>query len=284
MIKALTMKNFRKIVLLTLLFGFHLPDTQAQEVGLQLYSLRNQFKTDVEGTLKTIHDWGITKLEGGDTYGLSMDEFGKLLSKYDLDVVSVGASFEELDRNPEAVAEKAKAFGAKYVMCAWIPHEGDNFTIEDTQRAVEVFNRAGEVLSGDNLVLAYHPHGYEFRPYEGGTLFDYMAENAEDFYFEMDVYWVQHGGGDPLALLDRYTDQFVLLHLKDMEKGMTGNDSGHEDVETNVVLGTGQVPIAEIAVKAKELGIEYMFIEDESSRVLRQVPQSLAFLKSSERQ
>lgn len=260
--------------------GLCLQNIQAQEVGLQFYSLRNQFKTDVEGTLKTIHDWGISKVEGGDTYGLPLEDFKKLLEKYDLEVVSVGASFEELANDPEGVSEKAKAFGAKYVMCAWIPHDGDDFTIEDTKKAVEVFNRAGEVLYKQNLTLAYHPHGYEFRPYEGGTLFDYMAENAEEFYFELDVYWAQHGGADPLALLDKYTDQFVLLHLKDMEIGLKGNDTGHEDVETNVVLGKGQIPIYDIVVKAKEVGIEYMFIEDESSRVLQQVPQSLAFLRS----
>ena len=264
--------------LLIALFTFEMGS--AQEVGLQLYSLRNQFKSDVEGTLRTIQSWGITKIEGGDTYGLPLEEFRKLLAKYDLEVVSVGASYEELAEDPQGVVEKARSFGAEYVMCAWIPHRGDDFTFEDTRKAVEVFNRAGSVLADQGLVLAYHPHGYEFRPHEDGTLFDYMARNAEDFYFEMDVYWVQHGGGDPLDLLEKYSDQFVLLHLKDMEKGLKGNDTGHEDVETNVVLGTGQIPIYDIVVKAGQLGIEYMFIEDESSRVLVQVPQSLAYLRS----
>jgi len=278
------MKYIRSLFVLLAFYLFVIPSVNAQEVGLQLYSLRNQFKTDVEGTLKTIHDWGITKIEGGDTYGLPLDEFLDLLKKYELEVVSVGASFEELANDPEAVAAKAKAYGARYVMCAWIPHNGDDFTIEDTKKAVEVFNNAGEVLDKENIILTYHAHGYEFRPYGSGTLFDYMSENAEDFYFEMDVYWFQHGGADPLAYLNKYTDQFVLMHLKDMEKGMKGDNTGHGDVETNVVLGTGQIAMAELVAKAKELGIEYMFIEDESSRVVEQVPQSLAFLRSLEDQ
>lgn len=254
----------------------------SQEVGIQLYSLRNQFKTDVEGTLKTIHDWGITKIEGGDTYGMPFPEFKALLEKYNLEPVSIGASFEELDSDPEAVVEKAKAYGATYVMCSWIPHEGDNFTIEDTKKAIEVFNRAGEILDRDEIILTYHAHGYEFRPYEEGTLFDYMAQQAEDFYFEMDVYWVQHGGVDPLTLLNTYPDQFVLMHLKDMDKSVKGNDTGLEDVETNVVLGTGQIAMGALVNRAKELGIAYLFIEDESSRVVQQVPKSLAFLESLE--
>ncbi len=263
---------------------FALPSVCAQEVGIQLYSLRNQFKTDVEGTLKMIHEWGISKIEGGDTYGMPLEEFVGLLKKYELDVVSIGASFEELANDPEAVAAKAKAYGASYVMCAWIPHKGDDFTIEDAKKAVEVFNSAGDILDSENITLTYHAHGYEFRPYESGTLFDYMSENAEDFYFEMDVYWFQHGGADPMEYLNKYSDQFVLMHLKDMEKGIKGDNTGHGDVETNVVLGTGQVAMAELVAKAKELGIEYMFIEDESSRVVEQVPLSLAFLRSLEEQ
>ncbi|NNG10495.1 MAG: sugar phosphate isomerase/epimerase [Arenibacter sp.] len=276
------MIRFRIIGLLVVMILWSGQSLVAQEIGLQLYSLRNQFKTDVEGTLKTISDWGITKIEGGDTYGMPFPEFKALLDKYNLEAVSIGASFEELESDPEGVAKKALAYGAKYVMCAWIPHKGDDFTIDDTKKAIEVFNRAGEILDRDEIILTYHAHGYEFRHYEDGTLFDYMAQQAEDYYFEMDVYWVQHGGADPLKLLDTYSDQIVLLHLKDMDKSVKGNNTGHEDVETNVVLGTGQLAMGAIVARAKELGIEYLFIEDESSRVKQQVPKSLAFLKSLE--
>ncbi|HET8735246.1 MAG TPA: sugar phosphate isomerase/epimerase [Pricia sp.] len=258
---------------------FTIPLT-AQEVGLQLYSLRNQFKDDVPGTLQLINDWGITKIEGGGTYGLPMKEFEALLKKNNLDVVSVGASFEELEKNPKKVIENAKSFDAKYVMCAWVPHKGNQWALEETKHATEVFNTAGKLLKENGITLAYHPHGYEFRPYKDGTLFDYMAQNAEHFTFELDVFWAHHGGADPLALMKKYPDKFTLMHLKDMEKGVKGNNTGHEDVETNVVLGTGQVDIAGTVAEAKKLGIEYMFIEDEASDVVEQVPQSLEYLES----
>ncbi|MGP1990510.1 sugar phosphate isomerase/epimerase family protein [Zobellia laminariae] len=255
----------------------------AQEVGLQLYSLRNQFKTDVPGTLETIQGWGITKIEGGETYGLPLDEFKKLLKSNSLDVVSVGAQFGDLEKNAQQVVEDAKAYGAKYVMCAWVPHDDNKWDLEETKHASEVFNKAGKLLKENGITLAYHPHGYEFRPYEDGTLFDYMIQNATDYTFELDVFWAQHGGADPLALMKKYKSKFTLLHLKDMEKGVKGNNTGQEDHETNVVLGQGQVDIAGIVAEAKELGIEYMFIEDESSSVVEQVPQSLEYLKSLEK-
>ena len=265
-------------IFIFLLQPINMASLGAQEIGLQFYSLREQFKTDVEGTLKTISSWGITKIEGGDSYGVPLEEFKALLAKYDLKVVSIGASFQDL-KYPEEVIKKAKSYGATYVMCPWIPHSGD-FSIKDAEKAVERFNKAGKAMKEAGIVFTYHAHGYEFRPYGEGTLFDFMAQNARDFVFEMDVYWVQHGGGDPMKVLNTYPDKFVLMHLKDMEKGIEGNYSGHEDVETNVVLGTGAVDIAGLVKRGKELGIKYMFIEDESSRVLEQVPKSLAFLKS----
>jgi sugar phosphate isomerase/epimerase len=167
------------------------------------------------------------------------------------------------------------------VVCFWIPHQGDTFTIDETKKAVEVFNSAGKVLKENGLSLCYHPHGYEFRPYENGTLFDYLMNNLNPEYcnFEMDVFWIKHPGQDPVALLKKYPKRFLLMHLKDRKPGTEGNQNGRADVETNVVLGTGDVGIAEIMKEAKKQGVKHYFIEDESSRSLEQVPQSLAYLK-----
>ena len=272
--------KLKSLLILILTLQFSDSTIFAQEFGIQLYSLRNQFKTNIEESLKTIADWGINTIEGGDTYGMEEVKFRALLSKYELNPVSIGASYEELRDSPEKVAQKALRYGARFVMCSWIPHNGNRFDIENTKAAVKVFNESGAVLKREGIILAYHAHGYEFRPYEYGTLFDYMAQNAKNFSLEMDVFWITHGGEDPIALLEKYPDFVVMLHLKDMEKGLKGNDSGGADVETNVVLGQGQIDIEGIVKKAHQQGVRYMFIEDESSRVLDQVPKSLSFLKS----
>jgi sugar phosphate isomerase/epimerase len=180
------------------------------------------------------------------------------------------------------VAEEARSYGAQFVVCAWIPHEDDKFDTSDVDRATEIFNAAGRIISGYGLLLCYHPHGYEFKAHGDSTLFDYMVKKLDQryVYMEMDVFWMKQAGQDPLALLKRYPTRFVLMHLKDRKVGTPNTDNGKSDVEANVILGTGDVGIAEIVREAKKLGIKHYFLEDESSKAEDQLPKSLAYLKS----
>jgi len=275
------MKKYLRQLLFLLVMLSGCMDAQT-DIGLQLYSLRNEFKTDVPGTVDLVHKWGIREIEGGDTYGLSMEEFKKLLKDNNLKMVSVGADYNQLKNDIQSVIDNAKAFDAEYVVCFWIPHDENVFTIDQVKDAVEVFTNAGKVLADNGLSLCYHPHGYEFRPYSGGTLFDYLVTNTDPKYvnFEMDVFWVKHPGQDPVALLKKYPKRFLLMHLKDRAHGTPGNQNGHADVETNVVLGKGDVGIAAIMKEAKNAGVKHYFIEDESSRSVSQIPESLEYLKS----
>jgi len=142
-------------------------------------------------------------------------------------------------------------------MCSWIPHKEGEFTREDLIKAVAIFNTAGKLLKEKGLQFCYHPHKYEFRPFENGTMFDYMVKHTDPRYvnFEMDVFWVKHSGQDPVALLKKYPSRFLMLHLKDRKSGTTGNQDGHAADETNVVLGQGDVGIADIMKTAKKIGI-----------------------------
>ena len=117
-----------------------------QDIGIQLYSLRNYFPEGVEKTIKTIADWGITKVEGGDTYGKTYEAYKSIMDQHQMETVSIGISYEELRDNPEKALAKAQQFGVKYVMCSWIPHPGNTFDFEITKAAVDVFNTAGKLF------------------------------------------------------------------------------------------------------------------------------------------
>jgi sugar phosphate isomerase/epimerase len=71
-----------------------------------------------------------------------------------------------------------------------------------------------------------------------------------------------------------------LLHLKDLKKGAELNATGGTDVDNDVALGSGQLNLPSILKEAGKAGIKHYYIEDESTNYARQVPQSMAFLKS----
>lgn len=249
-------------------------------LGVEAYTYRKSFPIDAAKTLDTIKMLGFTEIEGGGGR-MPAQEFRKLCDERGISIPSIGADYKLLTQSPDSVISKAKILGATYVMCAWIPHKNGVLTIENARQAVADFNRAGKILSEQGLTFCYHAHGYEFQPYEDGTLLDYIFKNTDPAYvsFEMDVMWIQFGGGDPVALLKKYGSRWKLMHLKDLRKGAPKNLTGLTGPENDVPLGQGEVDFPNILREAKKVGIKHYFIEDESNDPQRQVPESIRYLK-----
>ncbi|MCC5942446.1 MAG: TIM barrel protein [Balneolaceae bacterium] len=252
--------------------------------GVVSYTFRHQFEEDVPGTLDMIKDMGFRNIEFSNLFGYSPEEMKLMLDERQLICTSYGVGYDALMNDTEQVARAARTLGAKYVRVAWIPHEAP-FDIEDTRRAVRDFNEAGKQLKEYGLFFAYHNHGYEFRPYEDGTLFDYMMNNTNPDYvhYEMDTFWVAHPGHNPTELLEKYPNRFRLVHLKDLAHGAEHNFSGSAPREYDVPLGTGQIDFEAFLRAAQHSAIEYMYIEDETDDVVTRVPQSREFIMSIKR-
>jgi sugar phosphate isomerase/epimerase len=254
-------------------------------IGLQLYSLREQFKKDVPGTLDKVQNFGIKYAELATTYDLPPEDFKKQLKQRRIKAVSGHNPFDKYRDDVEGVAREAKALGLKYVGCAWIPHKGD-FDEKTCREAAAVFNRAGKALAKHGLKFFYHVHGFEFQPHENGTLLDLLMKETDPKYvnFEMDVFWIVYPGQDPVNLLQKYPKRWQLMHLKDMKKGLqTGPLTGGTDVKNDVALGTGQIDFTPILKAAKKVGVKYYFIEDESPTSEEQIPVSLKYLEAVKR-
>lgn len=174
-------------------------------LGVQAFTFRKSFPIDVPKTLDTIKMMGFTEMESG-SHGMQPEAFKKLCNERGITIPSSEAGYDQLIKSPDSIAHNAKALGARYVMCAWIPHNGGILTLEDAKNAADVFNKAGKVLKDSGIILCYHAHGYEFQPYQNGTLLDYLFKNTNPRYvsFEMDIFWMEFGGGDPVALLKKY--------------------------------------------------------------------------------
>lgn len=248
-----------------------LPETvPADKIGLQAWSFRYYFPKDIPGTLDRVKALGIQNLEMGIGSGkLPPEEYRKLCEERNINIISFGASFKDLQFKPEQVIVEAKQLGAKYIMCAWIPYEGI-FKSEDADLAIQVFNEFGELASKKGLIFCYHPHGFEFVPYKESTLLEYIIESTNPMFvsFEMDIHWVYTGGSDPLLLLKKYGTRWKLMHLRDMKD------------KKSVALGTGDFDIPPILREAKKIGIAYYFIEDlNNAEVDKQLPKSIRYLK-----
>jgi sugar phosphate isomerase/epimerase len=250
-------------------------------IGLQLYSLRDQFKKDVGASLDQVRAFGITNVELAGTYGLAPEKFKEQLDARRLKAVSAHFSYEQVRDHVDDVAREAKLLGLEYAGSAWIPHEGP-FDEKTAREAAAVFNRAGEALAKQGIKFFFHTHGYEFLPYRDGTLFDLMMAETKPEYvsIEMDVYWIVHPGQDPVQLLEKYGKRFELMHVKDMKQGTPHGFTGSSDVTNNVVLGEGIIDWPRVFRAAKKAGVKWYFIEDESPVSVEQIPRSLRYLKT----
>lgn len=254
-------------------------------LGLQLYTLRESFKTNVPGTLDKVKAMGFTEIEGGGDYGLGTEKFNALLQERGLKMVSAGFGYEAMKKDIAAAVQRAQAFGVKFVMCAWIPHKESGFTEADAHRAAADFNAWGAAFKAAGITFTYHAHGYEFRPLAEGsarTHFDLLAAetNPEFVSFEMDVFWVTHPGQDPAKLLAAYPNRWALMHLKDLRRGAaTGIHTGHAPQTDDVPLGNGQVNWPAVLKQAAAVGVKHYFIEDESAAPLESVPVSVKYLQ-----
>ena len=251
-------------------------------VGLQLYSFRAQMAKDVPSTLEIAQKMGITDVEVAGFGNLTAEQFHEQLLKHQLQASGIHFQWDRFSKDIEGIIKEAKTLNIEYVTLPWVPHKG-KFSIDNAKEAVAAFNEWGKKLADAGIHFTYHPHGYEFSPFEDGTLFDYIAKNTDPKFvnFELDIFWAYDGGADPVKLMEKYPNRFPLMHLKDMRKDIkTPNYTGHEDTEADVALGKGQLDISAILHEAVKIGVKHYYIEDESKESVEQVPVSVQYIRS----
>jgi sugar phosphate isomerase/epimerase len=249
--------------------------------GVVSFTFRNDFSKDVAGTLDNIKEMGIRNIEFSNLFGKTAAEMRALLDARGMVCTSYGVYYDALTNKTEKVIEDAKTLGAEFVRVGMIPHKGE-FTVQQADAAIKDFNRVGKIFKENGLEFSYHNHGYDFTPYEKGTLYDYLIQNTNPEYvsFELDILWVHQFGQDPVAYLKKYPFRFKLMHVKDLKKGVPVGLDVKTSPENDVPLGSGQINVQAILKQARKSAIKYYYLEDENSNSKAQVPLSLAYLKT----
>jgi len=251
-----------------------------QPFGLQLYSLRFELQKNVPATLALLSPMGITEVEVSGYYGSTPEDFKKLLDRNGLKCTSMIFGYDKFLNDPGSVIKEARIFGAKYVGTAGIPRKGV-LTRETAEKTANDFNNFGSMMKKAGIKFFYHPHGFEFNTPDGNMM-DLMLEKTDPALvtYELDVFWMIHGGADPIAYLKKYPGRFELMHLKELRTDVIGNNTGSAPDETSVALGRGVTNWPLLLRLAAKSGVKKYYIEDEAKNAVDQVPLTVSFLKS----
>ncbi len=239
-----------------------------KEIGLQLYTLREELPKDVKGTLEKVAKAGYTNVEtyGFSTkdqfWGLTPKELKKILDDNGLKVVSGHynlGSFLYDGNTTELIAsiEATKILKSEFLTVPWVD-EPFRRNIEDYKKIAARVNEAAKMCKKAGLKLAYHNHDFEFQKYDGVTGYEILLNETDKdlVYFELDLYWVIHSGNDPLQLFKENPGRFKMWHVKDKDK--TNND-------LNTEVGSGTIDFKPLFAAAKQSGMVHFFVEQENN-------------------
>jgi len=236
-----------------------------KEIGLQLYTLRDELPKDVKSTLEKVAKAGYKTVE---TYGFSIKdqfwgltpiELKKILDAnnlkapsghYNLGSFLYDGNLEEV----KAAIEAAQILKNEYLTVPWVDEPFRN----DFRKIAARLNEAGKMCAAAGLKLAYHNHDFEFQKQDGITGYEILLKETDQdlVSFELDLYWVVRSGNDPIKLFKENPGRFKLWHVKDMDK---------VNPALNTEIGSGSIDFKTIFKEVKQSGMKHFFVEQENN-------------------
>jgi sugar phosphate isomerase/epimerase len=240
-----------------------------QDIGLQLYTMRDLLATDLRGTLKQVAELGYNQVElfgysDGTYFGKPAAEVFALLKEFGLSLISAHYSTGITNKDAigtvtngwESAVEVAASAGQKYMAIGWLAPE--ERTLDHYKALPELLTKAGETCKSAGIQLCYHHHDFEFLEEDGIIPMYHILDNTspEHLKLEMDMYWVTKAGYNPLDLFDKYAGRVPLWHVKDM-------DNTPEQMFTEV--GNGVIDFPSIFAQKDKAGMTNFFVEQDVS-------------------
>ena len=256
------------------------------EIGIQLYTLRNQINADVKGTIRAVSEAGYQQVE---PYGFpKADEMIKEAKACGMSVHSSHFAWDSVvdpSRTDvpsfDSILESAKKHGLKHLVIPYLQGSVRK-TLDDYRQLSDRFNQAAEKAETAGIQLAYHNHAFEFEPKEGGKCgYDIMIERfSKQMKFEVDVFWVEVGGHNPADLIRSLKGRVSQLHLKDLGVQIKTPNYGSIPNEAFEELGDGKIDMVPILEAAVEADVQHCHVEqDHSPHPLKSIQQSMKHLK-----
>ncbi|MBM3178630.1 MAG: sugar phosphate isomerase/epimerase [Bacteroidetes bacterium] len=261
---------------------------------IQLFTIPKMVSDDFEGTLKklaglgyqeieffgpydfsspeTIQSWvalaGQLGIGRNAFYGKSVNEVASMLSDLGLKAPSVHLDLITMRKQIRPALEALKNLGTRYVAIPALM--GQKLTsADDYKRFADEFNGFGKIMGEYGMTFVYHNHGYEHAERDGQVPMDLLLNNTDPKHvsFELDIFWMQAAGGDPVSYLGKYPRRFKLMHVKDAaEKIRFSGDGGSPDQWMPLFPkmadpGKGVFDLPSIISAGKRSGVEHFFLE-----------------------
>lgn len=187
-------------------------------IGLELFSVRDQLKQDLPGTLRAVAGMGYAGVEFFAPYfewtPAYAKDVRKLLDDLNLRCYSTHNSSSSFDAEniPHAV-ELNRILGSQYIVMA---STGKIENIDGWKAVAEKLNRAAEKFKLENLKAGFHNHQIEFTPIEGRRPIEILAANTDkDIMLQLDVGTCLEAKSDPVEWINRNRGRIVSIHCKD---------------------------------------------------------------------
>ncbi|MEM1057329.1 MAG: sugar phosphate isomerase/epimerase [Bacteroidota bacterium] len=249
-----------------------------ERLGIQLYTLRDILPGDVNGVFEMLARFGYTDVETAGYHDRSPEVFAAVLDAHGLAAPSAHTLLSEITTGIPSMAEAdfpdldtalqhCQTLGHEYLVIPWLPPDGrpdrDGYLALADQ-----LNRLGERAREAGVTLGYHNHEFEFETFgtDRPAYFDFVERLDPDLIvMELDLYWVQFAGYDPVEVFERYPGRFPLWHVKD--------GAGEDMAQT--VVGQGSLDFEAIFAASATAGLRHAIIEADNPA------DSLAFAEAS---
>lgn len=247
-------------------------------LGVQLYSVRDDMKSDPLATLKAVSNMGYKYVEHANYvdrkfYGYTAKDFKKLLTSLGMQMKTghtvLGRNHWDAEKNDFTkewynTIEDAAIAGQTHVISPWMD-ESYRKNADDLKRYMDVFNKCGAICKKQGMKFGYHNHDFEFsQKFDGETVFDIIMQHTDPalVVLQLDTGNMFHAGAKAKDVILKYPGRFETIHVKDEIKL---SDEGEFGKYESTILGKGLVPVKEISALAADKGGTKIFIVEQEA-------------------
>lgn len=231
------------------------------QVVAQLYTVRDWLKTpkDIASSLSRIRKIGYESVQLSGLGPIETDALKKILSDEGLSASSTHEDSNQILEDPAGVAKNLKALGCTLTAYPF-PRDISFGSLKEVKDFAARLNNSGRVLHEEGITLAYHNHNIEFVRVENRPILEILYDETDPKYLqgEIDTYWVQAGGANPVEWCAKLKGRLPLLHIKDF-----GVNAERQGVFREIGQGNLDWPL--IIRTAEESGCSWFIVEQDSN-------------------